>query len=120
MHRDRPIDGSKKVVRKPKEKEADYFAACFLMPAKLLRSKIEETFGMKPPIRVDENLAFWLCPSNPNDLVRPMAGSDTRECVLASAESFRGRHFDSLAKQFRVSQGAMAIRLKELGIFKQP
>ena len=38
------------------------------------------------------------------------------ERTLASAESFNGNHFDSLAKQFRVSPIAMAIRLKELGI----
>jgi len=119
MHRDRPINGSK-VARELKEKEADYFAACFLMPAKLLRSKIKQTFGMELPIRVDENIAFWLCPNEPDDLVRPTAGSDARERVFASAKSFRGRHFVSLAEQFRVSPAAMAIRLKEIGTFEQP
>jgi len=34
--------------------------------------------------------------------------------MLASAEQFNGRHFVSLANQFKVSTGAMAIRLEEL------
>lgn len=115
MHRDRPIDGSE-VARSQKERDADYFAACFLMPRNLLYKIFEKTFGISPPIKIDDNTAFWLCPDEPDELLRPTVGSDIRERTLASAESFNGNHFDSLAKQFRVSQTAMAIRLKELDI----
>lgn len=115
MHRDRPIDGSI-VARTQKEREADYFAACFLMPRNLLHKIFEQTFGINPPIKIDDNTAFWLCPDEPDELLRPAVGSDICERTLASAESFNGNHFDSLAKQFRVSPTAMAIRLKELGI----
>ena len=115
MHRDRPIDGSK-VARSQKEREADYFAACFLMPPNLLREIFKKTFGLTPPIKIDDKLAFWLCPDEPDELLRPAAGSDICERVLASVESFNGYHFASLAKQFGVSPTAMTIRLKELSI----
>lgn len=115
MHRDRPIDGSK-VARSKTEREADYFAACFLMPPNLLHKIIAQTFGITPPIKIDDKIAFWLCPDEPEELVRPAIGSDICQRTLASAESFNGNHFASLAKQFRVSPTAMTIRLKELGI----
>ena len=115
MHRDRPIDGSK-VSRNVMEREADYFASCFLMPRKLLWRVCEQTFGIDLPIKIDENIAFWLCRDEPDALLRPAMGSDICERALANAEFFNGKHFNSLAKQFRVSTTAMTIRLKELGI----
>ena len=114
MHRDRPTDGSK-VARSQIEREADYFAACFLMPPNLMRRKFKTTFGITPPVRIDDNIAFWLCQDEPDELLRPAVGSDIRERTLARATSFNGRHFEPLAKQFRVSPTAMTIRLKELG-----
>ena len=115
MHRDRAIDGSK-VSRSQKERDADYFAACLLMPSNLVHRIFEQTFGITPPIKIDDNIAFWLCRDEPDEILRPAIGSDIRERTLARASSFNGRHFEPLAKQFRVSTTAMAIRLKELDI----
>lgn len=119
MHRDRPILdlSAKRTVREVEEKEADYFAACYLMPPKLVCAKVRQTFGLKLPIRIDDDIAYWLDPNEPDELSRPRVDSDVRELTLAGAISFQGRHFKSLAEQFHVSQRAMAIRLKELGIF---
>jgi Zn-dependent peptidase ImmA (M78 family) len=44
LHRDKPIDGSAGGQRDPIEKEADYFAACFLMPEKLVCSVFKQRF----------------------------------------------------------------------------
>ena len=118
MHRDRPLDGSK-VSRNPKERDADYFAACFLMPRKLLWQVCEQTFGIELPIKIDENIAFWLSRDEPDSLLRPAVGSDICERIIANAEFFNGKHFNSLAKQFHVSTTAMTIRLKELGVVEK-
>ncbi len=114
MHRDRPIEGLGREApsRSAEEREADYFAACFLMPRKLITQAFEATFRVKAPFVFDDAAAFWLCPDDPDSLLRPDHGSLDRALVLSAAESYGGRHFQSLAKQFRVSVSTMAIRLQ--------
>lgn len=121
MHRDRPIKGlvSEASSRDPQEREADYFAACFLMPYKLVKIALEATFLVKAPFVFDDNSAFWLCPTDPDSLLRADIGSHDRALSLAAAKSYGGRHFDSLASQFRVSVSTMAIRLKELELIQE-
>jgi len=121
MHRDLPIEGlgNKVSNRRPEEREADYFAACFLMPRKLVTKTFQSTFRVKPPFVFDDTSAFNLCPDDPDSLLRPYDGSLDRALGLASAKSYGGEHFDSLAKQFRVSVKTMAIRLKELGLIQE-
>jgi Zn-dependent peptidase ImmA (M78 family) len=120
MHRDRPIKGLLGGMghRPLKEKEADYFAACFLMPRKLVIDAFELTFRTQVPFVFDDAAAFWLCPSDPESLLRADYGSLDRALSLATAQSYGGRHFNSLAKQFRVSVTTMAIRLNELGLIE--
>ncbi|MDP1939310.1 MAG: ImmA/IrrE family metallo-endopeptidase [Gallionella sp.] len=121
MHRDRPIKGLIGGMgdRPTKEKEADYFAACFLMPRKLVIDAFESTFMTQVPFVFDDAAAFWLCPSDPESLLRADHGSLDRALALATAQSYGGRHFNSLAKQFRVSVTTMAIRLNELGLIEE-
>ncbi len=114
LHRDRPVDGSF-FSRDDIEYEADKFATYFLMPAKLVRARFVEVFGTET-FSLNEGTAFALqCKSlyevrercrSPRDLSR----------LLASAGSYNGRFFRSLANQFRVSIEAMAIRLEELSL----
>ena len=120
MHRDRPIHGLSLNQHKlnPKEREANYFAACFLVPRKLLLRIFQPLYG-KPPFRFDENTSFILSPDDPDRLIRPEQGSLDRELSLACHEPFHGgQKFISLAEQFRVSATTMAIRLREVGIVK--
>lgn len=122
MHRDRPIKGlaaNETSGRPPQEKEADYFAACFLIPGRLLRKALEDTFLIKAPFVFDDASAFHLCPDDPDSLLRPEEGSLARPLSLASAEFWCGRHFNSLAKQFRVSVSTMAIRLNEVSLIRE-
>jgi Zn-dependent peptidase ImmA (M78 family) len=117
-HRDRPVSGLAKqtYIRPPIEREADSFAARFLMPKNLVKTRLEETFGLKEPIVFDDVLAYHLAPDDSESLLRADTSGLEREIALASREKFAGRRFNSLAKQFCVSVSSMAIRLKELGV----
>lgn len=117
MHRDRPILGSTTEPRDRVESEADYFAACFLMPRKAVIKAFEETFDIDTPFIFTDNTAFRLQPGNHDVLMREGDKHD-RAVALASAQSYGGRPFFSLAKQFGVSVSSMAIRLEELELFE--
>lgn len=117
MHRDRPIAGlsTTDIQRRPEEREADHFAACLLMPRKLVKAVFEENFG-PTPFEFDEHTAFEFNRKNPQLLLRPSSESLDRELALARAETFGGVPINSLVKVFRVSPVSMAIRIKELGL----
>lgn len=112
LHRDRALDGSgASRPSSPQEREADYFAAAFLMPERLVRQEFERRFGTRR-FELNEDTAFGLGNGS-------SAGSRRRDDLhlrLARASHFHGRPFLSLAQQFQVSDGAMAIRLEELGL----
>lgn len=121
MHRDRPISGvSADTTPRPlEEREADYFAACFLMPEKLIHKSFMTRFGPRVPFPFDERRAFQLSPRGYTELIYADQNSHARALSLASAQSFNGAHFRSLADSFRVSPLSMAIRLEELGLLER-
>ena len=117
MHRDIQIDCHAQVKhRSPKEQEADYFAACLLMPAAFVKIEFTHIFGNQLPLRIDENLAFHLKlnPHDPDFLLRPTRDRLERERALSIVTTLGGVRFESLAERFRVSTTAMAIRISEL------
>lgn len=120
MHRDRPLDGSQqdRTRRDRTEYEADKFASLFLMPEKLLRTRFRQLFLCEKFI-IDEATAFAIDPSDKHDLLSGKKTLRERARILASATSYNGRHFPSLAEQFNVSVGAMAIRLEELDLLDE-
>jgi IrrE N-terminal-like domain len=114
LHRDRPvfqIDGG---YRDPIEQEADYFAACFLAPAKLVDEAFQARFVSRPPLPLTDAVAFNLCGESSHALMRAGPASFKFASAVATAQSFNGRRFESLANLFGLSVGAMAIRLREL------
>ena len=114
LHRDRALDGSSTdQTRGGGEIEADTFAAAFLMPAKLVRSVFQQFFGMERFI-LNEETAFALMSQSLESLENTCRTTRDLSRLLAQTEQFAGQHFDSLAKQFCVSNEAMAIRLEEL------
>ncbi|MBT1689442.1 cyclodeaminase/cyclohydrolase family protein [Fulvivirgaceae bacterium PWU37] len=117
LHRDRPLDGSdeNKDVR---EKQADKFAAFFLMPGTLVTSYFYELFGMDRFV-ADENTVFKLRGGVPSAFRKRIEEIGGLAYYLATVEYFNGRSFNSLAKIFNVSRKAMAIRLKELGLVEE-
>lgn len=99
MHRDRPLDDYSKANNRadPIERQANHFAVCFLMPAKLVIEAFELRFGSNPIAR--------------------MAKTDSlkdRAFHFASVEAYASQRFNSLASLFGVSLSAMAYRLLEL------
>lgn len=99
MHRDRPLDDYSKANNSadPIEKQANLFAAFFLMPAKLVIEAFELRFGSIPFAHMTK------------------AGSlRDRAFHFANAEAYAGQRFNSLTSLFGVSPSAMAYRLLEL------
>lgn len=122
MHRDRSVDGSSTMntSRSIEEREADYFAACFLMPARLVTEMFQKIFMTTIPMRFNENISFLLNPNEHESLLRTGKNSLNREFALARCTSFNSSHFYSLADQFEISNAAMAIRIKELELVGWP
>lgn len=116
LHRDRPMDGSSS-NKDFKERQADRFAAFFLMPERQLRSVFEELFGMERFV-LNENNVFSLGEGRLSAFRQKVKDVDALARRIASAEYFQGSNFKSLADIFNVSIGAMAIRLRELDLVK--
>jgi Zn-dependent peptidase ImmA (M78 family) len=121
MHRDKPLDGSARgQSRPPKEREADYFAACFLIPARLLLDAFAAQFQMKGPFPFTDTTCYHLNPSDPWSLLNAERDSLDREISLARCARFNNRNLIPLSVQFGVSDIAMAIRIKELQLVRWP
>lgn len=111
LHRDRLVAGPS--ARKEKrEYEADVFATCFLMPERLVRRRFAACFGVDSLPLGQDALACLRIPVNEAD--RRFRSLRNFSLAVASAINFAGTPFDSLARYFRVSPTAMAIRLEEL------
>jgi hypothetical protein len=118
MHRDLPIRGLEHEPTDPLEREANYFAGCYLMPAEFLARVFKDMFGAAP-FTFDYAAANFLRPNDAGSLLYAPRGSLTRYRALASARSYAARPFGrSLAEMFQVSVITMAIRLRELDLVK--
>jgi Zn-dependent peptidase ImmA (M78 family) len=116
IHRDRPLDGMTR-SREPGEREADRFATYFLMPSKLLRECFLHWFGTECFVLTDDT-AFALSTTTSDAVQEKNPTPRHLARMLAAAETYNSRSFKSLAAQFGVSVGAMAIRLEELHLLK--
>ena len=111
--RERPIEGPRPNHQDFREREADSFAAQFLMPKKLMTTAFKKIFGELPPIRLDDDLAFWLGPDNPAEVLFADKESLLPMLRLAGFSPISSK-YRPLYEQFGVSRTAMAIRLQEL------
>ncbi len=118
IHRDRALNGET-LSREQIELEADKFATFFLMPAKLVQSRFIEIFGTKS-FSLTEDTAFALSCSSLMKVRKKYKTLRHISRLLAGTKSYGGRNLYSLADQFRVSVGAMAIRLEELDLIERP
>jgi hypothetical protein len=112
LHRDRAIfaPGDRNSPSTPREVEANYFAAAFLVPRKLLRRECERRFGNLPLVLTDET-AYWLTQNNSNLIFNSEDRVKAFAFCAASATSFDGRHFKSLSEFFEVSCSVVAYAL---------
>ena len=117
VHRDLPIDSARMGQRSTHDQEADYFAACYLMPRKLLEKEFVKRFGSKTPLPLDETTLFHMRVPEADTRAAFSApkGSLLFPRLVANAQTFDRKRFPSLTETFGVSAAAMAIRLQELG-----
>ncbi|WP_397453717.1 ImmA/IrrE family metallo-endopeptidase [Pseudomonas sp. NA-150] len=121
MHRDRALDGRPvSGSRNREEREADFFAACFLMPAKLVADRFRRQFFCADRLHFDDTVAYHVDPNNIEGLLYAPADSLERELALARCQRFNNLRIVPLAEQFGVSASAMALRLKELDLVRWP
>jgi len=114
LHRDIPFDGTGGgVLRTLEERQADKFASYFLMPRKQVIKVFHEYFSTIKFI-IDQDTAFQLINDNPSRLRAISKDLRGLSRILASAESYGSKSFQSIANVFKVSPEAMAIRLEEL------
>jgi Zn-dependent peptidase ImmA (M78 family) len=118
MHRDRPVDGVGCGVRSPVDEEADYFAACLLVPEALVTRAFEERFTKDIPLPLTDAVAYELGRGGGQALLLAGASSHDFARAVARATQFNGRRFRSLADTFSVSVSVMAIRIRELGLIE--
>jgi hypothetical protein len=121
LHRDRALDGSAgNRSSDPIETEANHFAVLFLMPEKQIRAAFRERFSTENFV-LSEATAFAL---QGESVVRVRRGCGqtlrTLSRALASVDYYDGTPCEPLAAQFRVSAAAMAIRLEEIGLVRDP
>lgn len=116
LHRDRAIDGP--VERRDwREREADSFASCFLMPARLVLQRFVEYFGCQI-LRFDENSVYGLQLRSVDQALQHIRCTRHMSLLVAKTNSYMGRPFVSLSDYFGVSAATMAIRLEELGLIE--
>ncbi|MHB1086001.1 MAG: ImmA/IrrE family metallo-endopeptidase [Thiobacillus sp.] len=114
LHRDRPFDGAT-LSRDGIEFQADKFATYFLMPEKLVRARFVNFFATDCFV-LNEETVFALSRRSLPDFQKKCKTLRDLARALANAEYYDGLRFVSMARQFRVSIEAMAIRLEELGL----
>ncbi len=116
LHRDRPLTRmpSNPYQRPRIEREADHFAACYLMPKRLVVRAFEARFRTKVPMLIDENAAFWLNASDPDEILTGPDSLFRAALCVAGASTYQGAAIYSMASTFGVSLTAMALRLMEL------
>ena len=115
LHRDRPIDGSSNIPKDRLEQQADKFAAYFLMPASIVKDAFFLIFDVEK-LYINQNTVLALRGGNLYDFKNKCKDQRGFANVIAQADYYGGKSFNSLAKIFKVSVGAMAIRLIELNL----
>lgn len=116
-HRELPIHGmtEPREPTDPKERQANHFAGCFLVPEKQLRLAFEACFRVRS-LKLTDTVAWELLGANYASLLNSPYPSLTFERLIAQAQRFGGHQFGSLHDLFQVSPTTMAIRLHQVGL----
>lgn len=116
LHRDPPPDDMKDFRHEYKEREANKFAALFLMPEKLVREEFFEIYRVEKFVLNQDRYEVLKQSKHKNidELVKTREGLAS---VLAKTGNYNRIHpVESLSERFNVSASAMAIRLIELDL----
>ena len=112
LHREINNDGTMQFNKPPIEKQADQFAAAFLMPENLIRKQFIQRFNTDCFTLNSDNM-YGLTSSG-----QPQKFNSARELsrILAKAIRFHDRSFPSLVEFFKLSPEAVAIRIEVTGL----
>lgn len=116
LHRDKPIDGSNS-SKNLQERQADKFAAYFLMPRKQVIKIFRERFGNNV-FSINEETVFLLGAGSIQAFREKCGNLRGLGRELAKANRIVGHKLTPLSAIFGVSDEPMAIRLEELGLIK--
>lgn len=116
-HRELPLHGitEPREPVEPKERQANHFAGCFLVPSKQLKRAFRASFGVER-LTLTDSVAYDLLGNGFMALMNSPYESLHFERVVAQALRFRGRHFGALNELFGVSPTTLAIRLRQVGL----
>ena len=116
-HREMPIHGmtEPREPTDPKERQANHFAGCFLVPEKQLRRAFVACFG-ETNLKLTDTVAWELLGAGYASLMNSPYSSIAFERLVAQAQRFGGRQFGALHDLFQVSPTTMAIRLAQTGL----
>ena len=118
VHRERRLDGP--APRKDWfEREADIFAAQFLMPERLLRNEFLVRFGVETFV-LTENSAMSAFGVSCDKVLSKAKGTRGLALALAQCSGPVWNSFVPLDRAFRVSALTMAIQLEDLGMVAAP
>jgi Zn-dependent peptidase ImmA (M78 family) len=120
LHRDIPVErkGYQKDVH---EREADWFATCFVMPARQVRAWFRELFVCDRFVLNDDTaFALGIGTKSLAEIGKKIRCARDLTMMLARAMSYGGRPIPPLHRLFNVSATAMARRLEELGLVPDP
>ena len=98
-----------------RERQANHFAGCFLVPEKQLRLAFNASFGVKD-LKLTDTIAWELLGASYTSLMNSPYPSLAFERVVAQAQRFNGHQFSALNDLFQVSPTTMAIRLRQTGL----
>ena len=118
LHRDLPISGLEHPAPNAIEREANYFAACLLMPRKYVADQFKGRFPSDGPLILNDAAVHYLRTYSSDALLHAQPGSLVRERILARATQWNNKHFPPLNELFKVSVETMAIRIEELGLVR--
>lgn len=113
LHRDRPIDPC--TPRPFHERQADEFAAEYLMPEKWFKVRLREIFG-EVPVPVNEEFLWRLDPLDEERFFYYRSKKDQTLSLALAIANYNVSGFLSIKDQFYVSSKAVAFRLIELDL----
>lgn len=116
LHRDKPIDGSH-TSKNPTERQADKFAAYFLMPRKQVIKIFRERFG-NDVFTINQETVFRLDAGSIQAFREKCQNLRGLGRELARVNRIIGFKCTPISAIFGVSDETMAIRLEELGLIK--
>lgn len=118
LFRDRGLNGGPVAAQRPDfEKEADSFAAFFLMPRVQVREIFTQIFGVEE-FRADQDSAFALGFQRLSMMRDRLPTLRHLSTHLASVDFYAGNPTRSLSSVFGVSPLAMGIRMEELELIQ--